>query len=66
MTEKLFAGTPSLIGWWDNDGLSEPLTRTRYPVSGESGTGEYLHGLANHSRSASAERVLSLRERALP
>ena len=65
MTEKLLARTPSLNGWWDNDGLSESLSRTRCFVSGEPRTREELHSLADHSRSPNAERVLSLWEGAL-
>ena len=65
MMEKLLAGTPSLNGWWDNDGLSDPLTRTRSPVSGEPSTREELHSLTNHSRSSNSELVLSLWEGAL-
>ena len=47
MTEKLFANTPSLHGWRENDGLSDPLSRTRCPVSGEPSPREELHSLAN-------------------
>jgi hypothetical protein len=58
--------TLSLKRWGNKGRPTDSLSRTRCLVSGESGTWEYLHGLANHSRSPCTERVLTLRERALP